>query len=379
MRLLQCLAAFGLLALVGCASSTVYEPLQLRVVSQRTILEVEGAPAFAAGPLQMSLSPDGRHLLFVKRRLADNPEGALSRTTWYDPQLLDTATGEVVTLPFESFPETRLVLEAWLTGTFTADGKYIHVFQPARQGVLYDIANRTERMIGEPGCRNIISDDSAKDIYVTSTQDDLRWWGDWMRAKFVVRVLPMGGGAVEQYSVRGMVFNAINRNRVVVYSVAEEGSIYTIQDLAGGKELRRFSATRMPYPYIEYLVFWVGGRYLCYPDADPFSMNPEGSSTAYRAATRTWDSVLDRVVDAHGCVAVAPGPSPFLMLAFDPQSGSANALGAFVVDVRNGWRWPVPTPLDDRFVCANGKYIVYLREIPDEKKSQLILVELGVK
>jgi len=377
MRTPQWVAVLGLTVLIGCASPSVREPLHLSVVSQRTILEVE-EPDFRPEAFEMSLSPDGRHLLFTK--IAETGTKSAEEPLFQrEPYLLDTASGEVTKLPFDPLPG-NISLTAWMTRTFTSDGRYIHAWQAERQTVLYDIANRTERVIEEPDCRNIISDESASDLYVTSSASRLSLWGGWSDNDFRVAIIPIKGGKTERFPLTGILQLATNRNRVVVYSRTREGAAYSVQDLPNKRTL--FSFPVHPTEDLEaiFYVFWtLDGRYLCFPDKGWIDRDSTGQATDTGDVMRVWDSVTNETHTFGNCVGIAPGPGPHLALALD--SAAFRDLAVIVVDIRNGWRWPVPVTHRHRFICASGKYVVYrryVRETPDKTKMQIILVELGV-
>lgn len=382
MKWMQCVAALGLAVLAGCASMSAREPLQLAVVSQKTILEVED-PDFSAEAFEMSLGPDGRYLLFTKivTRHVELDEVAGDEPLFQrEPYLLDTTTGEIIKLPFEPLP-ANISLTAWMTGTFTTDGRYIHVLQVGREAVLYDIANRTKRDIAEPGCRNIVSDDSASHLYLTSSASRLSLWGGWSDDDFRVAIIPIKGGTPERYPLAGILQLAVNRNRVVVYSMSREGAAYSVQDLPHERTLFSFHVQPAEDPLAIFQVFWTpGGRYFCFPDNGWIDQDSTGRATATGRVMRVWDSVANETHIFQNCAGIAAGPGPDLALALD--SSAFRDVAVTVVDVRNGWRWPVPMTHEDRFVCASGRYLVYRRYVhdaPDRIAMQLILVELGVK
>jgi hypothetical protein len=380
------------LILLLCAAYSFYvtclckrPPLPLLILNERVILEGFGKKLYP-----VSLSPKGRHLLFLQRE-ALQPQ----MEDEYHPFLLDLATGEQFRLPFQLPLVDWFNLES-VAGAFTSDGNYIQVVHPSKNGqgtdwigvFLYDIRNRDLRAFKVGAPRWGAGDDRGENLLVTT--QDLTSSG-----KLLLGVVPMAEGAVKWHPLEGLVVLGSSRNdKAIVLAEKPTPDVMafrnelSVVDLPSGKTLK----TIRLHTWGMEPVFWTAdGRFLCYSDCHTqlnfpaqvlriiggmptfIKWNIEKEDAVFQASF--WDSANDRLISSNYGLALGPGPSPSSVVLTDldgPRLG--------VLDLNTGQEFRATAPPIGIPVCAHGKYVVYqVRKTNGVLAYELVEIGLGVR
>jgi hypothetical protein len=343
---------------------------------------------------EMSLSPDGQSLLYGCWEWETDASNVMAISTYpvLATLLLDLETGDEVKLPFpkpRNFNYTATsggVHENLSSPAFTPDGKCIHVMDPPEGGpsskvLLYDIGSRASREIEVGPCHSFVSDEGGKYLLVNPKEFSSK-----------VRVVPISGGAAEEFLTQGSVCGASRKGRAILCGLSFEGSEQlSIVDLVHGKTLKSLClrdalSSNHPAPF-----YVADERFLCYNQSRSthdwlavirdrlflltglgtlsFTINghwPEASSACF------WDSVEDRVFTLGNAVVLGPGPSWGTVLIVDGEMKNLRML-----DLANGRTFVLEAHAGDAVVCARGKHVLFETKGP-KGTLRYVLTEIGV-
>jgi len=389
---------------IWAALVTKVPPLPLAIGNERVIF-VDCNPDSG---LDMSLSPDGRSLLYGMEEWEPSlstfevPGTSIMIPTAdnlvWNTFLFDLETGENVKLPFPH-QWTAVFVHDFDSGNtyrqprtehFTPDGKYVHATDPLEGGasskvLIYNIGSHALLSVEVGPYYSFVCDDRGENLLVNRNAFQTE-----------VTVVPIFGGAVEKFSAAGPVCGASRKDRAIIFCFSYAFGVVQNQlflvDLVQAKTLkslhwRRGMAGMSPiYPEPFYAA---NERFLCCNECycpeglfaairnqfsnlvrfippSPASKKPVISSACF------WDSIEDRVFALDNAIALAPGPSFGTVLIADGEMKNLR-----VLDLIDGTTYASESHDGDSVACARGKYIVF--ETKDENgQRKYTLTEIGI-
>ena len=349
-----------------------------KLVDEKVIFKFTGDKDTAPGldPGSMKLSPDGKRLLYIRRKRLDVGEKG-SPTRAYELRLRILAGGEEAVLPIPAYTMDDIPRMMISMNVFDAAGKRIVLGIGVDQNNdgLHDY--RKEKM--QPAFYDIAKDkitklDVTNDV-VIPTFDRTGKGLIIIAATEQARTGKMYTTPADQIKLRQLALWGLPRSTCPTADViplvlppkrdadGRKKSDFVLYDLTNDKIAARLPIHERNTKLDDYNPQWTAdGRYLYYVDVKV----AEGGNRRVML-TRIWDRKAGKLAgEIEDAVAVGPGPTKTTMVL--DRYGGISSLK--IHDAASGKTWKLASEHPIRLTGATGKYILYIR--PNEKREKIL-------
>ena len=351
---------------------------QPKLVNEKLVFEEEDP--VHVGLQSMLLSPDGRHLLYLRREQVDvagEPGRASGSRRAYRLAVRDLVSGRDLVVPVPAFPDSDPTDPIMKSQSFGPGGKQV-VFgagvdangdgffdypKETMQIVLYDVASGTVSPLGVTGGWAAAMFDRTGEGLLITTADPADW-------SIQVQKTPLARLDCRPVSVDGVPYSICPAADVaaVVLQLAPPPKRYKKQklvlyDLQADRQLLELP-THVDYSQVgRRRAEWTAdGRFLYYTDLGSEDDPPGGEESRDKTVTRVWDRLEGKGVGLmRECLPIGPGPTATSMLLTEATvRGDLSSL--HLHDAAEGRIWEFGQ-LFDVMICAHGRRVVYGKEV----------------
>ncbi len=349
-------------------------------------------------PWMMRLSPDGKHLVCLKRLAAAQPANAnrpgSSRSSW-QIRLRELATGkdtvllearsawEKVYRRFDLFdPSGKTLLMPKLTQIKKPETAKMTVVEQRMELLLYDVASGKATRTPLAGAKVWAKFDRTGRRLILNRVD--RSGKGMDEAGSIIYTATLPKLELKPLRARGIPLGVCPEADVVTVLVppkrirrrpgeprpkrAEPKLI--LYDFAADKQLAELPSDKPSSQWHDWESQWTAdGRYLYYPGAkDDTVQTPEGPRQQTATLSCIWDRIAGkRIATIDNAVAVGPGPTPTTMVL---GSLGPERKGMILHDAGGGKSWTLDPNV--RVQHALGGAVVYIKPAPDGKQAAYV-------
>ncbi len=321
----------------------------------------------------MRLSPDGKHLLYIRWEKVNDPEENRQRRI-YRIVLRNIASGKDKTLPIPAYRNGEIAVIMLSMNVFDTTGKRIVLGvgidangdgrhdhrQEKMKPVVYDIASGKTKDLSMQDDIIIPTFDRTGKGFIIIAADKQARTGKLITMRTekaspkVHHIWGLPRGVCPAADVLSLLLppdrNAGRRENLVLY------------DLKADKQIAKLPTHEKNTKLDDYNPQWTGdGRYLYYVDMkDDAAGGPDNPKT--KPITRIWDRKTNKeggIVDS--AIPIGPGPGKTTMVLGKPLKGVMTPKGYILHDAATGKSWPLCDNFK-RVITAQGKYVIYVKK-----------------
>ncbi len=381
----------ALAILAGCGVCAAMAPKDdnkapaAKLVDEKVIFKFTGDRDTAPGldPGSMKLSPDGKRLLYIRRKRLDVGKGSPTRA--YEVRLRTLAGGEEVVLPIPSYTMDDIPRMMISMNVFDAAGKRIvlgigvdednnglHDYRKEKlQLAFYDIAkDKVTRLDVTDDIVVPTFDRTGKSLIMIVATEKGRTGKMYTTPADQIKLKELGTWGVP----RSTCPTADVIPLILLPKPDADGKRgkpgFVLYDLANDKIAAKLPVHERNTKLDDYNPQWTAdGRYLYYIDLKM----PEGDNRRV-ILTRIWDRKEGKLAgEIEEAIALGPGPTKTTMVL----SGSSRTSSLKIHDAASGKTWKLASDQPIRPTSVTSKYILYVKSNGQEKTLCRARIALG--